>query len=168
YSRRIGQPPQREVSLEDSQFVDMPPSSTILGAAKLSGRRANGWSIGVLDAVTAREWATVFDAKTDLRHSHEVEPLTNYFVGRLKRDLRHGNTTIGFVATAVNRDLDTPALNILGSAAYTGGVDFFHRWGQHTYTLAASLGGSYIRGDTVALQEAQLYSSRIIRRPVAV
>ena len=167
YSRRIGQPPQREVSLEDSQFVDMPPSSTILGAAKLSGRRANGWSIGVLDAVTAREWATVFDAKTDSRHSHEVEPLTNYFVGRLKRDLRHGNTTIGFVATAVNRDLDTTALNTLGSAAYTGGVDFFHRWGHNTYTLAASLGGSYIRGDTAALNAAQQSSSRYYQRPDA-
>jgi len=167
YSRRIGQPPQREVSLEDSQFVDMPPSSTILGAAKLSGRRANGWSIGVLDAVTAREWATVFDAKTDLRHSHEVEPLTNYFVGRLKRDLRHGNTTIGFVATAVNRDLDTTALNTLGSAAYTGGVDFFHRWGHNTYTLAASLGGSYIRGDTAAINAAQQSSSRYYQRPDA-
>jgi len=167
YSRRIGQPPQREVSLEDSQFVDMPPNSTILGAAKLSGRRANGWSVGVLDAVTAREWATVFDAKTALRQSHEVEPLTNYFVGRLKRDLRHGNTTIGFVATAVNRDLDTTALNMLGSAAYTGGVDFFHRWGHNTYTLAASLGGSYIRGDTAAINAAQQSSSRYYQRPGA-
>jgi len=167
YSRRIGQPPQREVSLEDSQFVDMPSNSTILGAAKLSGRRANGWSVGVLDAVTAREWATVFDATTDSRQSHEVEPLTNYFVGRLKRDLRHGNTTIGFVTTAVNRDLDTTALNMLGSAAYTGGVDFFHRWGRNTYTLAASLGGSYIRGDTAAINAAQKSSSRYYRRPDA-
>jgi len=102
-----------------------------------------------------------------LRHSHEVEPLTNYFVGRLKRDLRHGNTTIGFVATAVNRDLDTTALNTLGSAAYTGGVDFFHRWGHNTYTLAASLGGSYIRGDTAALNAAQQSSSRYYQRPDA-
>ena len=167
YSRRIGQPPQREVSLEDSQFVDTPLNSTILGAAKLSGRRANGWSVGLLDAVTAREWATVFDAPTALRQSHEVEPLTNYFVGRLKRDLRHGNTTIGFVATAVNRDIDTTALNVLGRAAYTGGVDFFHRWGHNTYTLAASLGGSYIRGDTAAINAAQKSPSRYYRRPGA-
>src|SRR5437762_13680526 len=78
-----------------------------------------------------------------------------------------GNTTIGFVATAVNRDLDTPALNMLGSAAYTGGVDFFHRWGHNTYTLAASLGGSYIRGDTTALNAAQQSSSRYYQRPDA-
>jgi len=56
YSRRIGQPPQGSA---DGDFVDTPTSSTILGAAKLSGRRANGWSIGVLDALTAREWAAV-------------------------------------------------------------------------------------------------------------
>jgi Domain of unknown function (DUF5916)/Carbohydrate family 9 binding domain-like len=166
YSRRIGQPPQGEVT-SDGQFVDMPPNSTILGAAKLSGRRANGWSVGVLEAVTAREWATVFDTTTGLRHHDEVEPLTNYFVGRLKRDLRHGNTTIGLVATAVNRDLDTRALDMLGSAAYTGGVDFFHRWGHNTYTLAASLGGSYIRGDTAALNAAQQSSSRYYQRPDA-
>src|SRR2546430_16547403 len=71
--------------------------SSDLGAAKLSGKRASGWSIGILDALTAREWATVADTTTNLRHRDEVEPVTNYFVGRLKRDLRHGNTTLGLV-----------------------------------------------------------------------
>ncbi len=164
YSRRIGQPPQGSA---DGDFVDMPQSSTILGAAKLSGRRANGWSIGILDALTGREWATVFDTSTGLRHRDEVEPFTNYFVGRLKRDLRNGNTTMGLVATAVHRDLDTPALDMLGRAAYTGGVDFFHRWGHNTYTLAASLGGSYVRGDTLALQQLQQSSGRYYQRPDA-
>ena len=165
YSRRIGQPPQGSA---EGDFVDMPSNSTILGAAKLSGRRANGWSIGVLDALTAREWATVgFDSAPALRRRDEVEPLTNYFVGRLKRDLRQGNTTLGLVATAVNRDLDTPALDLLGSAAYAGGVDLFHRWGHKTYTLAASLGASYIRGSPLALQQAQQSSARYYGRPDA-
>src|SRR5207245_11460718 len=91
------------------------------GAAKRAGRRASGWWFCIRAAVTAREWATVVETLSGLRHSEQVEPLTNYFVGRLKRDLRDGNTTIGFVGTAVNRDLDTPALNILGSEA-DGGV----------------------------------------------
>ncbi|HEY6156601.1 MAG TPA: DUF5916 domain-containing protein [Gemmatimonadales bacterium] len=165
YSRRIGEPPQGDAP---GDYVDMPSNSTILGAAKLSGRRANGWSIGVLDAVTAREWATsAFDSAPALRQRDEVAPLTNYFVARLKRDLRGGNTTIGFVGTAVNRDLDTPALDMLGSAAYAGGVDLFHRWGHKTYTLAASLGGSYIRGSPLALQQAQQSSARYYRRPDA-
>src|SRR5437660_511836 len=93
YSRRIGQPPQGEVT-SDGQFADIPTNSTILGAAKLSGKRASGWSIGILDALTAREWATVVDTLSGLRHNDEVEPLTNYFVGRLKRHLRHGNTSL--------------------------------------------------------------------------
>ena len=165
YSRRIGQPPQGSA---EGDFVDMPSNSTILGAAKLSGRRANGWSIGVLDALTAREWATVgFDSAPALRQRDEVEPLTNYFVGRLKRDLRQGNTTLGLVATAVNRDLDTSALDMLASAAYAGGVDLFHRWGHKTYTLAASLGASYIRGSPRALQQAQQSSARYYGRPDA-
>src|SRR5205823_1383418 len=165
YSRRIGQPPQGDAP---GDYVDMPSNSTILGAAKLSGRRANGWSIGVLEALTAREWATVaFDSAPARRQRDEVEPLTNYFVGRLKRDLRQGNTTLGLVATAVNRDLDTPALDMLGSAAYAGGVDLFHRWGHKTYTLAASLGGSYTRGSPLAIQEAQHSSARYYGRPDA-
>src|SRR5438876_1572456 len=165
YSRRIGQPPQGDAP---GDYVDMPSNSTILGAAKLSGRRANGWSIGVLDALTAREWATsAFDSEPALRQRDEVEPLTNYFVGRVKRDLRQGNTTLGLVATAANRDPDTPALDMLGSAAYAGGVDLFHRWGHKTYTLAASLGGSYIRGSPLAIQQAQQSSARYYGRPDA-
>jgi Domain of unknown function (DUF5916) len=164
YSRRIGQPPQGSA---DGDFVDTPASTTILGAAKLSGRRANGWSIGVLEALTAREWATVVDTAPALHQRAEVEPRTNYFVGRLKRDLRHGNTTLGFVATAVNRDLDAPALDLLSRSAYAGGVDLFHRWGHNTYTLAASLGGSYLRGDALALQQVQQSSARYYQRPDA-
>jgi uncharacterized protein DUF5916/cellulose/xylan binding protein with CBM9 domain len=165
YSRRIGHQPQGDAP---GDYVDMPSNSTILGAAKLSGRRANGWSVGLLDAVTAREWATsAFDSAPALRQRNEVEPLTNYFVGRVKRDLRQGNTTLGLVATAVNRDLDTPALDMLGRAAYAGGVDLFHRWGHKTYTLAASLGGSYIRGSPFAIQQAQQSSARYYGRPDA-
>ena len=39
--------------------------------------------------------------------------------------------------------------------------------GVNTYTLAASLGGSYIRGDTAALHAAQQSSSRYYQRPDA-
>src|SRR5207249_7681731 len=42
-------------------FERVPETATILGAAKLTGRRASGWSLGLVDAVTAREWATVVD-----------------------------------------------------------------------------------------------------------
>src|SRR6266516_1071785 len=145
----------------------MPASTTILGAGKLTGKRANGWSVGVLDALTAREWATVVTDSIGSRRHDEVEPLTNYFVGRLKRDFGGGNTTVGVLSTAVNRDLDAPALNVLGASAYAGGADFFHRWGHSTYTLAASISASQIRGDSLAIQQAQQSSDRYFQRPDA-
>src|SRR5207237_7695788 len=54
YSRRIGRAPEGPTtSLND--FVDMPTSSTILGPAQLRAKRANRWSVGLLDAMPARD-----------------------------------------------------------------------------------------------------------------
>ncbi len=166
YSRRIGRPPQG-AAYSSGQFVDMPGTTTILGAAKISGKTAGGWSVGVLDALTGREYAGVADTASGARYADEVEPLTNTFVGRLKHDYAGGNTTLGLFATALNRDLRTPSLLFLRRAAYAGGVDLSHRWANGTYTVAANLGWSYVRGDTTALQETQQASTRYFQRPDA-
>ena len=166
YSRRIGREPEGEPT-SPGDFDDVPKSTTILGAAKLSGRTNEGWSVGAVEAVTAREWATVADLSTGARYRDEVEPLTNYFAGRVKRDFGGGNTTIGLLATSVNRQIDVSALSFLATAAYAGGVDFVHRWGRNTYAVAASLGGSYLEGDTLAIQDAQTSSNRYYQRPDA-
>jgi hypothetical protein len=39
-----------------------------------------------------------------------VEPLTNFFVGRARADLRAGQSSVGGMLTAVNRDLETDDL----------------------------------------------------------
>ena len=166
YTRRIGRPP-RGASYSSGQFVDAPSTTAIRAAAKISGKTASGWSVGVLDAVTGREYAGVADTLTGARLADEVEPLANAFVGRLKRDYAGGNTTIGFLATALNRDVRTPSLTFLRRSAYSGGVDLFHRWGNSTYTLAANLGWSYVRGDTAALRQTQQASTRYFQRPDA-
>jgi hypothetical protein len=166
YSRRIGREPEGEPT-SPGDYQDIPTSSTILGAAKLSGRTNQGWSVGAVDALTAREWATVADVSSGARYHDEVEPLTNYFAGRVKRDFGAGNTTIGVIATSVNRQQGAPALAFLANAAYAGGVDFFHRWGGNKYAAAASIGGSHVRGDTLALQDAQTSSNRYYQRPDA-
>src|SRR5256885_8993391 len=154
YSRRIGREPQGKPE-SSGDFEDMPTSTTILGAAKLSGRPAGGWSVGVLDALTARERATVFDATAGTYARDEVEPPTNYFVGRARRDLDAGNTSFGLLATAMDRWPDSPALDVLPTRAYAGGLDFFRRWGGKTYSLAGSLGGPFIAGGPAALRPAQ-------------
>jgi hypothetical protein len=164
YSRRIGTPPHGSAD-SHTGFVDSPDNTTILGAAKLSGRTARGWSVGFLEALTAREYGTIDSSGT--RFQDEVEPLTNYAIGRVKRDLRGGASTIGGMFTAVNRDLRDADLRFLRSAAYAGGVDFTHRFARGRYSLNGSLAGSYIRGDTLALQGAQLSSARYFQRPDA-
>ena len=117
YSRRIGRSPQGPT---DGEFVDTPTATTILGAAKLTGKTRRGWTVGLLDAVTGRETAT--EQTNDLRSEIEVEPLTNYMVGRAQREIGRG--AVGMLATAVNRDLRTPALqSYLPAQAYVGGLD---------------------------------------------
>jgi hypothetical protein len=54
YSRRIGRAPQLQ---PDAEFADPPTATTILGAAKLTGKTARGWSIGLLEAITSSEKA---------------------------------------------------------------------------------------------------------------
>ena len=166
YSRRIGREPQGKRA-SSGDFEDMPTSTTILGAAKLSGRPAGGWSVGVLDALTARGRATVFDATARTYARDEVEPPTNYFAGRVRRDLDAGNTSFGLLATAMDRWPDSPALDVLPTRAYAGGLDFFRRWGSKTYSLAGSVGASYIGGDPAAIRQAQRSSNRYYQRPDA-
>jgi hypothetical protein len=166
YSRRIGRAPQGSAGYHgDGAFTDEPTSTTILGATKLTGRTAGGWSVGLLDAVTAREFAAVDSA--GVRFRDEVEPLTNYAVVRAKRDFGGGTSTLGLIGTAVDRRIDDARLDFLRTSAYAGGVDFGHRFNRGRYSLYAALGFSTIRGDTLAIQAAQRSSARYYQRPDA-
>jgi len=166
YSRRIGREPHGSADPRgDTSFIDQPANTTILGAAKLTGRTAGGWSVGLLEAVTAREHATVDSSGTRFRD--QVEPLTNYAVVRARRDFGGGASTLGVTATAVNRRIDDSRLDFLRTAAYAGGVDYGRRFGRNRYSFFAALGLSYIQGDTLAIQAAQLSSARYYQRPDA-
>jgi hypothetical protein len=164
YSRRIGRAPQL---LPPTSAVDVADAARILGAAKLSGRTAAGWSVGVLNALTGREEALFRDA-AQLDQRQTAEPLTNYFVGRLRRDLRNGQSVVGSMLTMVHRDLDTDvARATLRSAAYTGGVDFRHEWASRTFVLNGFLSGSHVLGSAQAISLAQRSPWRYFQRPDA-
>ena len=163
YSRRIGRAPQASANARDG-FVDAPDHATILGAGKLSGR-VGAWSLGMLEATTAHEYATV--DSSGVRFKDEVEPLTNYFVARGQRDWRGGADRLGFIGTAVNRKIDAMALDFLRTSAYVGGIDFGHRFAGNMYNLTGSIVGSRIAGDTIAIQRAQRSSARYFQRPDA-
>ena len=166
YSRRVGRAPQLGVP-RAAAYSDVPETTTILGAAKLTGRTSNGWSLGVLEAVTQQEDAFFVDAAQD-RQEAVVEPLANYLAGRLRRDLNGGRATVGALATAVNRRLDeVTELSSLRSAAYTGGVDFRTETADRVWSVFGSLSGSHIRGTSQAIGAAQRASARYFQRPDA-
>ncbi len=168
YSRRIGRPPTGAYTTSPvpGGFLSLPTNTTLLGAAKLTGRSGPGWSLGVIDAVTPIERAW-FEDTSRTRSIQAAEPLSNYFIGRAKRDFHNGQTGFGVLATAVNRDLQGAVLNRLRSAAYVAGADFFHRWKGSVYSVSGSVSVAHVRGDTLAIQGAQVASSRYYTRPDA-
>ncbi|MFN2398609.1 MAG: DUF5916 domain-containing protein [Gemmatimonadaceae bacterium] len=166
YSRRIGRRPQSEdVAYNAGQYADVPENATILGAAKITGHTARGFSVGVLDAVTRDEKATVVGTDGE-RFKTVVEPLTNYFVGRLKKDFRGGDLVIGGIGTSVLRRLsDTALVHRLNDHSETAGLDMSYYWGKRAYNLLASAAVSSIAGDSNAIQRAQRSSARYFQRP---
>ena len=171
YSRRIGRRPQGNAE-SFGGYVDSPESTSIIGAAKLTGKTQNGLSVGFLEAVTAREDALVDTNGT--RMSQAVEPLTNYFVGRVQRDIKSGNTIIGGMVTGVNRYMqDIPLvgeesgnlINRLPGTAYTGGLDFTQYFKEKTYMFNVNAAFSRIHGTEQAILRAQQSSARYFQRP---
>ncbi len=162
YSRRVGRPPSRPAS-EEGGWVDNPTATSILGAAKLTGK-VGGWSLGVLNAVTSAEDARI-QAADGTRGSRPVEPLANYGVASLRRDFRGGNTGVGVLGTSVRRDLGNPLFDGLRRDAWAGGVDFFHRFAGNQWAVSGTFAGSRISGDAEAITAAQRSSARYYQRP---
>jgi Domain of unknown function (DUF5916)/Carbohydrate family 9 binding domain-like len=167
YTRRIGRSPQLSGLLSDqSDYMDAADATTILGAGKVTGRTRAGVSVGVLDALTNRERATFRPVGTTTDATAEVEPLANYFVGRLKKDFRGGSTRIGTITTLVNRDLSTPdEIERLRSNAQSFGVDLDHHWANQEYSFNVQTALTHIGGDTAAIRSAQFSSARYYQRP---
>jgi hypothetical protein len=166
YSRRIGRSPTGSVP-NDAVFSDIPSATTIVGAAKVTGRLGSGWSLGVMEAVTGAERAAFVDAAA-VPGEVEVEPAGNHLVGRLRRQIRGGRTRFGVMATAQNRDLGgSPLETRLHSSAYTGGVDFAHDSDSRVWLFTGAIAGSRVGGNEAALLRTQQTSARYYQRPDA-
>jgi hypothetical protein len=165
HSRRIGREPQRFIDDPNAEFVDAPLETTIAAAAKLTGRSAGGWSMGVLDAVTMKEEARIRTTAGSNRREI-VEPRANYFIGRVKRDIDDGNTTIGMGLTAVNRDLEESYLEpVFRKSAYVGGIDWNHAWGNRTWAFDGAVVFSHNVGSAESIDALQTSPARYFQRP---
>ncbi|MCM3878489.1 MAG: carbohydrate binding family 9 domain-containing protein, partial [Vicinamibacterales bacterium] len=162
YSRRIGRAPQGSA---DGEFVDTPRETTILGAAKLSGKTARGWSVGVVEALTGREQAHVVDGLSQSKV--EVEPLTNYFVARLQRDFSRGGA--GFLTTSVLRNLRTPQLQdqLTSHATAFGGDAYYFFDKKKDWVVTGKMSGTYVGGSQAAIADLQQAPQRYYQRPDA-
>ncbi len=167
YSRRIGRAPQRNLYGLGAQYVDSPDQTTIAGAMKVSGRLGDKWSVGLLEATTLEEEGRYLTPEGD-RRTTVVEPFSNYLVGRVRRDFRDGNSTLGGIATAVNRDLQEDALaEFLHSSAYVAGLDFRHMWKNREWYVTGTLTGSRVQGSADAILLTQRSPARYWQRPDA-
>ncbi len=162
YSRRIGRSPHAGLDVPDGGFSDAPAQTTILGAAKLTGR-VGGFSIGALNAVTSQETGRI--ASGDTRASQIVEPLTNYSIVRARREFAN-RSSLGFMATATNRRI-TREVTSLAREAYAGGVDWDWRFRGSRYSLTGYLAGSAIRGTAESIDTLQRDAVHNYQRPDA-
>lgn len=167
YSRRIGRPPQLNPYVGNiADFADEPDNTTILGAAKITGRTKGGFTVGLLDALTNRETAQYIPAGGGTEQSQQVEPLSNYFVGRIKKDLNGGATTIGGAFTSTLRQMnDTVVSDRLRSRAEVGGFDFNHTWHQRQYSWIGSALVSDVAGTSSVIDLTQQSSAHYFQRP---
>jgi hypothetical protein len=164
YSRRIGRAPSgSDLAYSRGAFVDAPDNSTIIGAAKLTGRTKNGYTVGLMDAYTRRERAVI--DSSGARLSQTVEPAANYFVGRLKRDLLSGNLVVGAIATSLARSVDSVFAPRMTEHAEMIGTDLLYTFDNRRYVVMSQIALSNVAGDTLAIQRVQRSPARYLHRP---
>ncbi|MDE2729353.1 MAG: DUF5916 domain-containing protein, partial [Gemmatimonadota bacterium] len=170
YSRRIGRQP-RGGTPDDADFADIPTETSILGAAKITGRSPGGVSIGALAAVTGRESGKAHSISDGRIREFTVEPRAEFGVFRIRKDYRSGASQVGAVGSLVHRALpDDGAFDYLTSEAFSGGVDFEHNWGgarARDWAVYGYLAGSRVQGSPEALIRIQRSSNHYFQRPDA-
>lgn len=167
YTRRIGRPPQLDGFVQDrSTYADTPDNTKILGAAKITGRTGGGYTIGIMDALTNRETAHYLPAEGASELTQVVEPLTNYFVGRVKKDFSQGSTMIGGIFTSAARGTgDSAVADRLHSHAESMGLDWRHYWHRRDYSWMGGVLFSSVAGSPSALAATQRSSTHYYQRP---
>ncbi|MHB0971939.1 MAG: DUF5916 domain-containing protein, partial [Thermoanaerobaculia bacterium] len=170
YSRRIGRSPQGFVPAD---YAHVPGETTILGAAKVTGKVGNGWTVGILDAVTQSETGRFgalevnASGMTDVREWREdVEPRTNYLVARAMKEYGK-DSRAGFMLTATNRRMDGTLEDSLRSDSYFAGFDGYTLFNDKEWLLEWLAGGSLVEGSKEAIAATQKNAARYYQRPDA-
>src|SRR5688572_23418985 len=166
YSRRIGAPPPGDPNADYAEPLE---HTSILGAAKLTGRTRSKLAVAALTAVTQRERIRTFDATTRAFGDAVVAPLTGYAAVGAQQQFGASGSTLSGVLTAVHRDLGegSPLANAVTRDAFSGFVEGRVRWAGGMYDASAHVGYTHVRGDSGAILELQRSSRRYWQRPDA-
>lgn len=149
YSRRIGRTPFLN-------YDGGPTETTILGAAKVTGKVGNGWTVGVLDALTQREEA----------FGETVEPMSNYLAARATKEYGR-SSRIGMMFTSVNRALSDNLESSLRDSSYFAGIDGYTLFRDKSWILEWLGGSSLVTGSDEAIAATQQSGARYFQRPDA-
>lgn len=165
YSRRIGRAPHGTVSHDG--FMNTPDRTTILGAAKVSGKTSDGWSLAALTALTDREYGSVDSAGTRFRE--EVEPLTFYGVVRGQKQFNESRQSLGIIATYVERDHSGQQLqNFLGQRAFSLGIDGWTFLDEsRDWVVNGWTGLTYVSGSSTFMRSLQESPTHWFQKPDA-
>lgn len=132
YTRRIGGSPINKNKVEIAQnegIISNPVSSNILNLVKVTGKSSTGFSIGLLNGLTAKSEAKFLNTETQEFRTVETNPLTNYNSLVLDQALKN-NSSITLINNSVLRrgtDYDANLTALL------------YRWynAKRTYTISA-------------------------------
>ena len=153
YSRRIGRAPE---ITDTSTTALLPAYTSILGAAKLTGRTQHGLSVGILEAATGREIGSL---------GQTLEPRSNYLVARAQQELGDNTGSIGVMLTGVNRQLDDFSADSLRRTAYAAGLDFRRDFHHNDYRLSGYFAKSEVTGTPRGIAVTQANSTHYYQKP---
>ena len=171
YSRRIGRAPQGgapSIDNPDTQFAFVPSGTTIVGAAKLTGKLSPTWNFGTLHAMTDKEEAKWFETGSgDARFL--VEPRTYYGVMRAQKEFARRQYGLGFMTTAAIRNIENSRLeHTLNRQSLMGGIDGWAFLGKdQTWVLSGWSVASHIEGTPERMLDVQNSSRHWFQRPDA-
>jgi len=165
YSRRIGAPPAYKLY---SQYSNNPQFSTILGAAKITGRSSDGWSFAALTAFVDKEYAKDYDTLLQKKTQTVASPYSLYSVVRAQKELDASGSFFGAILTAVNRQNNEIHLHkYYNAAAYSGGIDWNIFLFDKTYSFYGNFGFSAINGTKERITIVQKSITQNFQRPDA-
>ncbi len=159
YSRRIGGSPIHKYDVygmtgADEKVLINPSESRLINASKISGRTQNGLGIGVLNAITKTQYATIENTINKEQRKIQTDPLTNYNLLVLDQTLKN-NSSISFINTNVWRSGGDYDANV--TAALFDFNDKTNTWNAGGKTSISNLVGYEANGKSKTGYSQRLY-----------